>query len=185
MLQFDHSSPERSSPRSPLRGGRGLARRSPPLSSALLRSSSFAAVPCRQRVFTGDMKGEWGSWPATGACQGGRARRGGGDRPVALRTRLVLGPKTPGASEGLLDTGREGGVEVELGVRVLGDDGVVNSGKDGGHPLGRRRRCGEEGQLLATHLEGAVGAPSRELAEPARLPSWVATGCGATYSRFH
>ena len=43
----------------------------------------------------------------------------------------------------MLDTGRERGVEVELNVRVLGDDGVVDVGhkamemkrRDGGEPV--------------------------------------------------
>jgi len=65
----------------------------------------------------------------------------------------------------LLDTGSERGVEVELSVGVPGEDGVVNSGEDGGHALGGRRRRGEEGKLLAALLEGAVGRYSRAMLE--------------------
>ena len=39
----------------------------------------------------------------------------------------------------------------------------MNSGVDGGHALGSRRRRGEEGQLRAALLEGAVGHETMEV----------------------
>ena len=79
----------------------------------------------------------------------------GRDRPRA-RLGVGSGGGEARASEGLLDTGRERRVEVEVGVRVLGDAGVVNSSEAGGQALGGRRRRGAEGQLLTALLESAA-----------------------------
>jgi len=58
---------------------------------------------------------------------------------------------------------------VEFGVRVLRDDEVVNTSEDCGHPLRARRRRGEEGQLLAALLEGAVGHETMEMTVKAEV----------------
>ena len=86
---------------------------------------------------------------AVAAVDGGRGVQVHAEGRDRQRRRLGVGSRDGRAqsSEGVLDAGCERGVEVEVVVVV---DGVVNSGKDGGHALGGRRRRGEEGQLLSS-----------------------------------
>ena len=115
---------------------------------------------------------------AVAAVDGGRGvqvHAEGRDRP---RRRLGVGSGggEARASEGLLDTGRERGVEVELGVRVLREDGVVDSSEDGD---GRQNVVHEERSTLGHAPAHARRAEAAALAREghAQLVAAAAAGC--------